>query len=242
MRDGLPERGRDPQGVPDTHEGEGGIELSRGVLISLEGIEGSGKSTHAKMLAEQIESRGLKCVLTAEPGGARVSQKIRELLLSVEYRGMDALTELLLYAAARREHLKELIIPSLDDGKVVVTDRFSDSTRAYQGTARGIEPTLIDEIDRMVTGGLKPDLTLLLDLDARTGLARNRQAGKLDRMELEELDFHEKVRAGFLDIQRAEPERVKLVDAGKSVREVQEEILKLSGPLLGKLSGRRPTG
>jgi dTMP kinase len=186
------------------------------------------------MLAEHLTARGVECVLTAEPGGSALGMKIRELLLSVEHKGMDALTELLLYAAARRQHLKELIMPALDEGKTVITDRFSDSTRAYQGAARGIGPALIDEVDGMVTGGLRPDLTLLLDVDVEAGLSRNRKAGKVDRLELEEVEFHRKVREGFLAIQQAEPERVKLVDASESLQAVHDAVAGLAEPLFLK--------
>ncbi len=198
----------------------------KGVFISLEGIEGTGKSTQARLLSEALEKKGLKTVLTAEPGGTAISRIIRDLLLDKAHRGMDPMTELLLYSAARRQHLVELILPALGEGKVVITDRFSDSTRAYQGHARGLGLSLIDSLDAMVTGGLKPHLTLLLDIDVETGLGRNREAEKVDRLELEDIAFHERVREGFLSIRRAEPGRVRIIDAKDGVARVGEAVLR----------------
>jgi dTMP kinase len=179
------------------------------------------------MLAKHLESEGYMCLVTAEPGGTPIGLKVRELLLSVEHKAMDPVTELLLYSAARKQHLEEVILKALGEGKVVITDRFSDSTQAYQGRARGLAQELIEEIDRIATGGIKPDLTILLDIDPDTGLYRNRRSGKEDRLELEDIDFHKRVREGFLAIQRNEPERVKIIDAGKNVHETQAEIIKL---------------
>jgi dTMP kinase len=167
----------------------------------------------------------METVLTAEPGGTAISRKIRELLLSTDNTEMAPLTELLLYAAARRQHVEEVIFPALRDGKTVITDRFSDSTRAYQGAARGLGYELIDELDRIVTGGLKPDITLLLDIDPGVGLLRNRRSGKEDRIELEDIDFHNRVREGFFSIKKAEPNRVKLLQSGGSIEEVQSAIV-----------------
>jgi dTMP kinase len=144
--------------------------------------------------------------------------------LSREHDAMDAVAELLLYAADRRQHLKEVVLPSLEAGLVVITDRFSDSTLAYQGHARGLDIDLLDSLDEAATGGRKPDLTLLLDMDVREGLTRNRDANKVDRLELEDVEFHEAVREGFLRIQRGEPERIKLIDATGTVDEVHARV------------------
>jgi dTMP kinase len=201
--------------------------MMKGAFISFEGTEGSGKSTHVEMLAKHLESEGYECLLTVEPGGTAIGFKIRELLLSLEHEAMDPVTELLLYSAARKQHLEEVILNALDEGKVVITDRFSDSTQAYQGTARGLDQELIVELDRITTGGIKPDLTILLDINPETGLYRNRRSGKEDRLELEDIDFHKRVREGFLAIQQAEPERVKIVDAGRSIHEAHGEIVRL---------------
>lgn len=203
----------------------GGGKGGRGLFISLEGGEGSGKSTQSRMLVEALNYIGMKTVLTMEPGGTLLGDKIRGVLLDVFNKDMDHMTELLLYAAARRQHLSELIVPSLESGATVITDRFSDSTMAYQGYGRGINHDLIDKLDVMVTGGLKPDLTLLLDLDVNEGLKRNKGVNKVDRLELEDLEFHERVRKGFLAIVDANPERLVKVDASEGVDQVHRAIM-----------------
>lgn len=198
---------------------------SKGLFISFEGIEGTGKSTQARLLRDWLETEGTEAVLTREPGGTEIGESIRQVLLDKDHAKMNPVTELLLYAADRKQHMAEEIVPSLERGLVVITDRFSDSTRAYQGHARGLDAKLIDDLDRAATGGTKPDLTLLLDMDVRAGLSRNRKANKSDRLELEEVAFHEKVREGFIEIQRAEPERVKLIDATGTVDEVHARVV-----------------
>lgn len=203
----------------------------KGLFISFEGIEGTGKSTQARLLADYLRAKGAAGVLTEEPGGTAIGRKIREVLLSVEHGGMDPVAELLLYAASRRQHMSELILPSLKKGLTVITDRFSDSTRAYQGYGRGLPLELIDSLDRAVTGGLRPDLTLLLDLDVEAGLMRNRKVNKVDRLELEDVRFHKKVREGYLAIMEAEPERVRLIDASGAVEAVHAEVVRVVEPL-----------
>lgn len=198
--------------------------MGGGLFISLEGIEGTGKSTQTRILADAIRESGREVVLTVEPGGTDISRAIRGLLLDVNHGAMDAMTELLLYAAARRQHMAELILPALGRGAVVVTDRFSDSTVAYQGYARGLDMSLIQKLDGMVTGGMRPNLTLLLDMDVETGLRRNKGAGKVDRLELEDVAFHKRVREGFLSIAKAEPARVKVIDASGSLDDVARKI------------------
>ena len=202
-----------------------GPKATKGLFISFEGVEGAGKSTHVRMVAEILETEGREVLTTAEPGGTPISQCIRGVLLDSKHAAMDPVTELLLYAAARRQHLKELILPALDAGKVLITDRFSDSTTAYQGTGRGLDMQLIAELDRIVTGGLRPDLTVLLDMDVEQGLERNRGAGKRDRLEMEQVEFHRRVREGFLTIAKAEPGRVKLIDASGSKEQVQARVM-----------------
>ena len=194
----------------------------RGLFVSLCGCEGSGKTTMGRLLSEYLEARGYLTLLTKEPGGTGclIANRIRELLLDVAHTSMDPVTELLLYNASRRQHLQEIILPALQAGKIVITDRFSDSTRAYQGFGRGLNMGTIETLDVVSTTGLKPDLTLLFDVDVETGLGRNMDANKVDRLELEDLSFHKRVRAGFLELARAEPERIKVIDAGRSVKEV----------------------
>ena len=197
----------------------------KGSFISFEGIEGTGKTIQSKLLYEHFRKTGYTVILTEEPGGTRIGLKIRDVLLSVENKEITPVTELLLYNASRAQHLKELILPALNEGGIVITDRFSDSTVAYQGYGRGIDSKLIDSLERMVTEGLKPDITLLLDLDAETGLLRNKGINKTDRLELEDLKFHKKVRAGYLQIAAREPERIKLIDGSGSIEEIQRKII-----------------
>lgn len=209
----------------------------KGVFISFEGIEGTGKSTQAKLLAEYLREKGFRVIQTMEPGGTRISLKIRELLLSIESKEMDHVTELLLYNAARTQHIKEVINPALERGDIVITDRFSDSTVAYQGFARGIDLHLIDSLDMLATGRLRPDITILLDVDVKTGLARNKSLNKSDRLELEDISFHEKVRKGFIQIAAREPGRVKVVDCSGSLDEVRQEVVKIISGLLERRNG-----
>ncbi len=211
----------------------------RGVFISLEGIEGAGKSTQADLLAGYLENKGLKVLKTAEPGGTHISGRIREILLSPECRGMDPLTELLLYNAARVQHIKEVILPALERGQIVVTDRFSDSTVAYQGYGRGIDLTLIDSLDLISTGRLRPDITILLDTDVETGLKRNREVKKSDRIESEDISFHEKVREGFISIASKERDRIRVVDCSGGTESVQMKIRSVIDQLLSSKIGTR---
>jgi len=199
----------------------------KGIFISLEGIEGTGKSTQARLLSEYLNGKGHRVTLTAEPGGTPISMKIRELLLSHDSSNMDPVTELLLYNAARVQHIKEIILPALEKGDIVVTDRFSDSTVAYQGFGRGISLDLINSLDMISTKGIRPDLTLLLDLDVKTGLKRNKAINKNDRLELEDIAFHQKVREGFLSMVKKEPERIKSVDCSMSIEDVQMKIVEI---------------
>ena len=198
----------------------------KGILISFEGIEGTGKTIQSKLLCEYLIKKGYNAILTEEPGGTQIGYKIREILLSIEHKGMTPLTELLLYNASRAQHIKEVILPAMNRGTVVITDRFADSTVAYQGYARGIDLNLIDSIERIVTSGLRPDITILLDLDVETGLKRNRGINKMDRLELEDVEFHKRVRSGYLEIAAKEPERIKLIDASGSIEEVHGKIIK----------------
>jgi dTMP kinase len=195
-------------------------------FISFEGIEGSGKSTQVKLLAEYLRTKGHTVIETAEPGGTRIGNKIRALLLEPENH-MYPLTELLLYYSARAQHVREVIYPAVMRNSIVITDRFTDSTVAYQGHARGIDLSLIDTLNELVVPDMKPYLTFLLDLDVEEGLRRSRDAMKVDRFEQETVDFHNLVRQGFHQIAREEPERVKVVDTSKSKEEVSVEIIRI---------------
>jgi dTMP kinase len=198
-----------------------------GLFISFEGIEGTGKTTQAKLLSERLIKNGFDVIVTQEPGGTVIGQRIRKILLLPEHKEMSYLTELLLYYADRAQHLAEKIIPALNKGMIVITDRFSDSTMAYQGYGRGIDISLISSIDSIAAGDIKPDITLLFDLDVETGLCRNRDINKVDRLELETIDFHKRVREGFRDIARKEPQRVRIIDSALSIEQAHEKAWKM---------------
>lgn len=195
----------------------------RGIFITIEGIEGSGKSTIAGLLAEDISKRGYPVILTREPGGTGTGRMIRQILLDPLHKDIHPLTELLLYFADRAQHIEEVIRPALERGDIVICDRFSDSTIAYQGYGRGIDIGVLKQFDSAVRGGISPDLTILLDLDVRDGLGRNRLTSKNDRFEMEDTEFHEKVRRGYLRISGKDKERVIVINALRPLNEVMAE-------------------
>jgi dTMP kinase len=195
-----------------------------GVLITLEGVEGSGKTTQMMRLERWLRRRGRKVERTREPDGTRLGVAVRRLF---ERPGVhpQPLVEVFLFMAARQQHVAEKLRPWLDRGRVVLCDRYVDATVAYQGYGRGVDPDLIRELNTRATGGIMPDLTLLFDLDPARGLKRNRAKGRrLDRFEREALAFHRRVRRGYLEIQRAEPKRVRVIDASQSPAVVDAEV------------------
>ena len=197
----------------------------RGFFLTLEGAEGVGKSTNIEFITQYLEQRGIDYVLTREPGGTQLGEKIRELLIAVHEESMSELTELLLVFAARAQHLDKIIEPALAAGKWVVCDRFTDATFAYQGAGRGLSMETIGELESMVQGELRPDLTLILDLDPEIGMQRASNRGELDRFEREQMSFFRHVRQGYLDIAQAEPERCTVIDAAKSLEDVKLDLL-----------------
>ena len=204
----------------------------RGKFITFEGIEGCGKTTQIALLADALRSDGHNIVLTREPGGTVIGERIRQVLLDGAHSAMAPLAELFLYAAARNQHVEEVILPALEAGKTVLCDRYADATTAYQGTARDLDPEILAEVHRIATEGLWPDLTVLLDLPAQEGLTRalerNRkcaESSKEDRFEREALEFHERVRAGYLEIARKDPNRVVVTDATGSVEDLHKRVL-----------------
>jgi dTMP kinase len=202
------------------------------MFITFEGVEGCGKSTQVKRLAEFLAARGKEVLVTREPGGTPVAEKIRAILLDKENQSLHYLTELLLYAASRAQHVQELILPALAAGKTVICDRFFDSTLAYQGYGRDIDRELIYRLNDVATQGVKPDLTFILDIPPEQGLERikaKRGSGTLDRLELENLDFHRRVRAGFLALAMREPDRVKVIDGLQHEDQVINDIAKYLG-------------
>jgi dTMP kinase len=210
----------------------------KGMFITFEGIEGSGKSTQIALLADTLASKGMKIVLTREPGGTSIGDQVRTILLDPENRSLDPAAELLLYAASRAQHLQEIILPALADGTTVLCDRFSDATLAYQGYGRGLDIEMIRTLDRIVTAGTHPDLTLLFDIDAVPGLARargrnnSRGLGNEARFENEEIAFHERVRRGYLTLVSQEPDRIRVVDASGTPEAVQGIVAKIVDEIL----------
>lgn len=195
------------------------------MFITFEGIEGCGKSTQAKLLYEELLNRGKRVILTREPGGTPSAEELREFILREREEFFPPFSELLLYIAARGFHVENLIRSALKEGIVVICDRFSDSTVAYQGYGRGIDPKFIREIDIRATGGLRPDITFLIDLPVKEALKRIRSRER-DRIESEELEFHERVRRGFIEIAKSEPERVVVLDGRRGIGEIFKEVIR----------------
>jgi dTMP kinase len=195
-----------------------------GRFISLEGVEGVGKSTHLQFVCAELRARGLTVLETREPGGTPEADEIRATLLKVRGGAFDPMAELLLMFAARAVHVERLIRPALDAGTWVVCDRFTDASYAYQGGGRGIPTARIAALERMVLKGLRPDLTLLLDMKVSVGMARARKRGALDRFEREQDAFFERVRRVYLNRARREPRRIVKVDAGQDIPSVQRDL------------------
>lgn len=206
----------------------------KGKFITFEGIEGCGKTTQIKLLDEYLRKNGYGTLLTREPGGTEIGDKIRRILLDSANKKMHPITELLLYGASRSQHIEELIRPALADGKIVLCDRYSDSTTAYQGAARRLDLKKLDEMDKIATSSLKPDLTIVIDITAKEGLGRATRRGIPDRLEQENLDFHERVREGYLAIAKKEPDRVLVVDGSKDIETVHKNIINRLGKIIGK--------
>jgi dTMP kinase len=195
----------------------------RGVFIAFEGGEGAGKSSRARALASRLRAAGHEVVLTHEPGDSRIGQQVRAILLDVANAGLDPRAEALLYAADRAEHVASVVRPALDLGAVVITDRFVDSSIAYQGFARGLGVETIAELSRFATGGLLPDLTVVLDVPPFVG--RSRLRGAADRLEAESDEFHARVRLAYVELADAAPARYLLIDATLSAEHVDSVIL-----------------
>lgn len=206
------------------------IENKRGYFVTFEGIEGSGKSTVARAVLERFVQAGLECIITREPGGNDISEKIREMLLDPGNRSISPRTELLLYVASRAQLVGEVIGPALEGGTSVLCDRFMDASVAYQGWARGIGEDVVADLNSFAVSGAVPDRTYLLDLEVGDGFERGpdrREAEgqrNRDRLELEKRDFHEKVREGYLRIAAREPGRVVVIDASRTLEEVIEAV------------------
>lgn len=188
--------------------------MGKGFFVAFEGIDGSGKTTQLAHLAERLVRAGKRVLCVREPGSTGIGERLRELLLDPCFREMDCRTEVLLYAAARAQLVVEKIAPALEEGSIVLSDRFSDSTLAYQGWGRGMEIDFLIRLNQVVTGGLRPDLVVLLDLPVEEALARiGGRRGKADRLEKEMAEFYRRVRRGYLSLAAAEPERYRVIDA-----------------------------
>jgi len=204
------------------------------VFITFEGPDGSGKTTQARLLAEWLGEQGYEVVLTREPGGTDIGDQIRVVLHDPRNTAMDARTEILLYSASRAQHVAERIRPALAAGKIVISDRYADSTLAYQGYGRGLDLETLQRVTTFATGGLKPDLTLYLDVPPEAGLQRRQLGGvEWNRLDAETLEFHQRARAGYLELVRQEPGRWVIIDAARSIEEGQIEIRVLVRERLG---------
>lgn len=211
--------------------------MVNGTLISFEGPEGAGKSSILEAILPLLEEKGIPYITTREPGGVDIAEQIRQVILDPDHTSMDAKTELLLYIASRRQHLVERVLPALAAGKVVLMDRFIDSSVAYQGYGRGLSVEDIEWLNQFATDGLKPDLTLYFDLDVEEGLARiaRNQEREVNRLDLEGLELHYKVRKGYLALAEKEPERIVKIDASQSFETVLADVLTILEKRLGTL-------
>lgn len=199
--------------------------MTNGIFITVEGPEGAGKTTIINMIAEELRNDGYDIILTREPGGSPIAEKIRKIILDKEHTEMDSRTEALLYAAARRQHLVERIKPALDKGQVVLCDRFIDASIVYQGFARKIGIDEVLAINRFAIESVMPNLTLYFDIEPEIGLERirNHRQGQVNRLDLETLEFHQMVREGYLQLLNKFPERIKKINANQSIQSVMEE-------------------
>ncbi|MBS2000315.1 MAG: dTMP kinase [Candidatus Obscuribacterales bacterium] len=208
-------------------------ETYTGTFVTLEGPEGAGKTTQLKQLSKQLDVLGIDHIVTRDPGGTPLGRQIRRILLNPE-NPVNPMSELLLYQADRAQHVGEVIMPALKEGKLVLCDRYTDSTMAYQGYARGIDFEIIEDLNKVATGGLRPYLTILFDLESSEGLSRLHPGGH-DRLEREAIEFHHKVRDGYHELAKKEPQRWKTIDASKPMTTVQTELRRvLSEQLAGK--------
>lgn len=207
-----------------------------GMFITFEGPEGAGKSTNLQYLADRLSSAGYEVLLTREPGGTKLSEEIRGLLIDPVFKGMAVDTELLLMFAARAEHLHQVILPARAVGKIVLCDRFTDATYAYQGGGRGIDLKKIAQLEQLVQGDFRPDMTLLFDLEAAVGLSRViNSRGGLDRFEQEDLTFFEAVRTAYANRAKQYPNIYRLIDASQSIDNVQKQIDNCCAEILEQL-------
>ena len=197
----------------------------KGIFITMEGPDGAGKSTQIDLLKKYLEDKGYNILLTRDPGGNDISEAIRGIILNKDFTEIGYMTELLLYASARAQLVKENIKPALEAGTAVIADRFVDSSAVYQGIGRGLGIDTVYKVNEFALQGIMPDMTILMDLDAEVGLARKKNQAELDRMERESVDFHKKVVAGYRELADRYPERILKVDAALQVQEIHDIIV-----------------
>jgi len=215
--------------------------MIRGKFITLEGVEGVGKTTNLAFIKDYLERHNISVVVTREPGGTKLAEKIRQLLLDKKSEAISEQAELLMMFAARAQHIKHVIEPALAQGKWVLCDRFTDATYAYQGGGRGMKISTIKQLEDLVQGTLRPDLTFLLDAPVEIGMARVRERGALDRFELEKISFFENVRRAYLLQAELNPERIKLIKANQALIDVQRAITDVIRTTLGLCTLNTPT-
>jgi len=206
--------------------------MQKGLFITFEGTDGSGKTTQIRLVEEYIKKTGREVVLSREPGGTRVSELIRDLILSPENTEIVPLTETILYAASRAQHIAQVIKPAIEAGKVVICDRFVDSSYAYQGGGRGVDLKIIADINRLAIEGMIPDITFFLDIEPDIAIERRINATGADRIEQENIDFHRRVYSGYKKMASLYPDRIKTIDANRTIQEISSEINEYLNELL----------
>lgn len=205
----------------------------KGIFISMEGPDGSGKTTQIELIKKYLEEKGYEIIITREPGGTVISEAIREIILNKDYMEMSHMTEALLYASARAQLVSEVIKPAIEAGKAVISDRFVDSSAVYQGMARGLGVENVYEINKHAIQGLMPDVTIHLDLPAKVGISRKKEQAELDRMELQTIEFHEQVAEGYRKLAALDPERIYTIDATLPINTIHEKIVEKLNQVLG---------
>lgn len=198
--------------------------MQKGLFITFEGTDGSGKTTQIKLMKEFLNNKGYEVVLSREPGGTRVSELIRDLVLDSVNMEIVPLTEMILYAASRAQHVAQVIKPAIDMGKIVICDRFVDSSYAYQGCGRGVDLKIVADVNRVAIDGMIPDMTFFLDIDPEVAIKRRISSTGADRIEQEKIDFHTRVYDGYKKMALLYPERIKTIDANKSIKEISSQI------------------
>jgi len=204
----------------------------RGLFISMEGPDGSGKTTQIERLKDYFLNKGYEVIITREPGGTQISEKIRDIILDVNNKALSNMTEALLYAASRAQHVEEKIKPALENGKIVISDRFVDSSIVYQGYARGIGIDIVESINNFAIQGFMPDITFFFDIEPELAMKRKNSQKSLDRLEQEHISFHNKVYEGYKILLKKYPERIKSINARQSIDNIYEQIIKEVSRLL----------